>query len=253
MNSLAVLLVTTLGQFPVCEPVYVAPVYVAPVYTAPVVQCPKIYHNICYDGTIYTKQYVKAKLPGGKYLEVPVINGYLPSIDHRTLSDGSLVRDFRYDCRIKYTGKTPVYEPGSTCSKPPTETVTQPPRRPPVVTESRTPTPAPKLEFEEPKPKTVPAPSPNYEKQFDELRQSLQELKSSLDELNKPKQAPQAESVQPKSTPVEPKQQTTPKVLPAPSPDPFAEPSPSSSDMPPSGMRRPSEFSPEDGKIKPRY
>jgi len=38
MNSLAVLLVTTLGQFPVCEPVYVAPVYVAPVYTAPVVQ-----------------------------------------------------------------------------------------------------------------------------------------------------------------------------------------------------------------------
>jgi hypothetical protein len=65
--------------------------------------------KIDYCGTIYSKVYVKAKMSDGKYLCVPVVNGYLPSIDE-DYANGRYHRTYSYTKRVKYvSGVTPNY------------------------------------------------------------------------------------------------------------------------------------------------
>ena len=78
--------------------------------------CSSVKANNCetidYSGTIYSKVYVTAKMPDGKYLSVPVVNGYLPTINQE-YENGRYYRTYSYHKRIRYTpGVMPTYSGG---------------------------------------------------------------------------------------------------------------------------------------------
>jgi hypothetical protein len=103
MNTLSVLVVAFLGQVCDSSPTYILPYSPPSVYVQ--LESP-IYTYIHYSGTVYSKQYVNAILPG-KRMQVPVINGIAPSIDARRV-DGSEVYDFTYDPKNKWSGQSPI-------------------------------------------------------------------------------------------------------------------------------------------------
>ena len=79
---------------------YSPPIY----YTAPAsdTECVHFY------GSIYSKKYITAIMDDGKRITVPVINGYLPSIDLKKMTDGSTQRNYYYDGCFAHNGDSYV-------------------------------------------------------------------------------------------------------------------------------------------------
>jgi hypothetical protein len=99
---------------------YTSPTY----YTAPAsdTECVHFY------GSIYSKKYITAIIDDGKRITVPVINGYMPSIDLKKMTDGSTQRNYYYDECFKHNGESYVnYSVGG-------KSVAK--KKPPTVTES---------------------------------------------------------------------------------------------------------------------
>jgi hypothetical protein len=72
-------------------------------------QC-NIRENIFYSDPIYTKVYVTVKVPDGRYISVPVVNGILPSIDEKPDGYDGYIRTYTYTSGKQYTGGTPSYK-----------------------------------------------------------------------------------------------------------------------------------------------
>lgn len=164
---------------------YPTPVYTVPIYTAPVYAAPRTvaadYQNIHYSGTVRSKEYVSACLPGNIRISIPVINGIAPQID-RSYSGNSVVYNLYYDRGEKWDGKSPIsYSEGKKAPRV-TETVetvhdyknkkvgiSEWTERPPSFSETRTKQTLPAT--------SVPAPSFQDEiKKLQELYQQRQEL-----------------------------------------------------------------------------
>lgn len=231
------------------------PVYYSAPYTIPSTipyTCPTPTTSLAdtecthFSGTIHSKKYITAVLENGKRITVPVINGYLPSIDLTALSNGAYRRDYYYDECIPYKGQS-VVSYGSTKQKATApaprvmESVTQDYshraaieesssfddryKRPPVVTETRT-------NDLPPKRITMPQPDPELKK----LQEELAAIRAVLKEMNE--RTPPPSTTLPKETAPAPRVTTpAPKV---------EAPPPRAVETPPS-MRRPSEF----GKDEP--
>lgn len=76
------------------------------------------YENIHFSGAIYSKQYVIAIIDDGSRVQIPVINGYLPTFDAKVMPNGRLRRDYYYGAAYKHNGSLCVeYE------RPPTKKV----------------------------------------------------------------------------------------------------------------------------------
>lgn len=83
-------------------------------------QCVK--ENVNYYGTICSKYYTTIRTPDGRYLSVPVVNGYLPSIDEVT-ECGVTTRTYNYYSGVKHVpGTIPAYTDRCTTAKAPTVT-----------------------------------------------------------------------------------------------------------------------------------
>lgn len=181
-------------------------------------------HTINFSGVVYSKQYVKAHLPGNRIIDVPVINGYLPVIDQRIVN-GYIVFDYSYADRILYTGSMPVYS-----SKLPQPAVSETRSiRPPVVTESRS--------FNKP---PAPSPEPTKQDEFEAIQKTIDEIQETLRKMEKNIQAASKSLDPPKTEPVKP--QELPKTEPV-----------KPQESVPNGMRRPSEMGEPHQKIIPRY
>lgn len=75
------------------------------------VKSPTVYHRIEFEGPVHSKKYVWIKLPAGKHIKVPVINGYLPTIYRKVYSNEELYT-FSYHRRTSrfiYSGDIPHY------------------------------------------------------------------------------------------------------------------------------------------------
>lgn len=69
-------------------------------------QSDAVYHDLIIDEPIRTKCYIMAKMPTGLYLEIPIVNGYIPDIVERRYCDGSLHRKMDYNKHNPYCGTT---------------------------------------------------------------------------------------------------------------------------------------------------
>jgi hypothetical protein len=87
-------------------------------------QCePPEYENIYFPGVIYTKEYVSAVMTDGTRTRVPVINGYLPTVESTRYPNG-IQRNFYYHQGYKYGGESIVNYalPNTAVLRPPTVT-----------------------------------------------------------------------------------------------------------------------------------
>ncbi|MEB3088280.1 hypothetical protein VJJ19_07565, partial [Parvimonas sp. D4] len=80
-----------------------------------------------FPGVIRTWDEKLFKLPDGRRMRVPIINGYVPEINEKRVN-GIIHRKFTFDTMTKYTGQT---EFTNTPLKPPA--VVTPPVQPPVL------------------------------------------------------------------------------------------------------------------------
>jgi len=163
IHSAVLLLASVVGQVhgpPVyySPPVYYAPpVYVcpAPAYAPPVYYGPPIYvspprrvvigptthlHYHLYGMTERTREWATISYRDGSDKRVPVINGYVPRVEHIRRSDCSERFDYHYDERITYSsilaamrdpkqGQTRLYDPKE-MTKPTPLSPLSPPNRP---------------------------------------------------------------------------------------------------------------------------
>lgn len=217
--------------------------------------------RIHYNGDVYSKKYITAVLDDGRKITVPVINGYMPSIDLVKMTDGSCQRNYYYDGCFKHNGETCVnYSIGGKGSNYNKKTTAPAPRvtesyddipyskkagisesssfdRPPIITESRS--------FDYPKPKVgesvTPGPvedklplkkieMPQPDPEVKALKESVSSLQDSIRELKELVKQQQAELA---------KQKTAPAPVVAPEPRKIEAPSP---------MKKPSEFDKEPKK-----
>jgi hypothetical protein len=76
------------------------------VYQSPaIMHAPVIKHNIMFSDKIVSRQDVRVKF-GNRIIQVPVINGYLPSIKQYKDGRGEVYRrDFSYNQKIRYQGQ----------------------------------------------------------------------------------------------------------------------------------------------------
>lgn len=58
--------------------------------------------KIHFDEEIHSKVEVTVALKNGNSILVPVINGYFPKIESKTLPDGSTLREYFYDDKVLY-------------------------------------------------------------------------------------------------------------------------------------------------------
>lgn len=116
MNVAALMLSTlAVGQcYTVPTVIYDYPVYTAPAtYAVPATTyiAPPEHHNLINTGTIYTKCYERVRvISGGRtyYQEIPVVNGWLPSMTEHKDSSGRVYRiDFDYRERVSYSQMKP--------------------------------------------------------------------------------------------------------------------------------------------------
>jgi len=119
MNALVAVALLTVGQCGSGGVYYSQPVYTqAYTYTAPAVVYsePVVHYKICNEGKIYSKFYVPVKMPNGRTIKVPVINGMLPRV--RTVYQGGYEhRICTYNTGVYFKGGVPQYHTATSATQ----------------------------------------------------------------------------------------------------------------------------------------